>query len=285
MRIFIDRDALRSLLVMGAFVEARDAYTAGHLWRVSLYARLLGERAGLTPADAFLLGAGGFLHDVGKIGIPDAILANPGRLNPEARQIMESHPLIGHSVVRHHPMAPLVQDVILQHHERMDGQGYPGRLSGDRIGLYARIVAIADAFDAMTNARPYRERMSIAEAQAVLRDEAGRQFDADLVAEFLRIPTDDVLSHVVAHSEPGSPLVDCPTCGPILALPRGAGEGETIACRGCQGVMVIQKQEDRLAAIFTGDTVRYRPPGVSQADLDQIDRLLQGGPDSVEIDT
>lgn len=124
------RDLVASLLVMAWMVEARDPYTGGHLWRVSRYAELLAEALGWQPADIARVAIGGFLHDLGKIGIPDAILTKRERLTDDEYDVIRTHPDIGARLLAGHPLAALVNDAVLFHHERPDGNGYPRKRSG-----------------------------------------------------------------------------------------------------------------------------------------------------------
>ena len=153
---------LASLLVMAWVVEARDPYTGGHLWRVSRYAALLCERAGIPMDECARIAIGGFLHDLGKIGIPDAILRKRDKLTDDEMAIMKTHPDVGARLLAGHPLADLVRDAVLLHHETLDGSGYPKGIAGPDIPIAARIVGLCDAFDAMTSTRPYRAGMPMA---------------------------------------------------------------------------------------------------------------------------
>jgi hypothetical protein len=256
----MDRDAtgdlLQSLFVLAATVEARDPYTGGHLWRVSQYSRLLGERAGLRPAALGVVAVGGFLHDLGKVAVPDGILRKPGPLTADEREVVRAHPEIGAGLVARHPLGPLVVDAVRHHHERVDGEGYPGRLHGSDIAAEARIVAIADAFDAMTSSRPYRAARPVEHALRVIRDERGRQFDADLAEAFLGIARDGAVDHVVAHSEPGIPLLPCPVCGPVVVVGRRQGPGDTVLCPSCGAALRLLGPARERRAEPTGRTAK-----------------------------
>lgn len=184
MRLDVDRPLLKSLLLMGAVVEARDAYTGGHLWRVSRLARLLATQAGLPADEIARVSVGGFLHDLGKVGVPDAILNKPARLTDAEYDVIRTHPAIGDGLVAGHPLAVLARDAIRHHHERVDGSGYPDRLAAAELSVGARIVAIADVFDALTSTRAYHRGIGIAEALALLERDAGRHFDSGLLGNF-----------------------------------------------------------------------------------------------------
>jgi putative two-component system response regulator len=167
--------------------EFKDGGTAHHIKRLSRYSRILADALRLAPGDAEVLRHAVTMHDVGKIGIPDAILSKPGKLTGEERRIMETHPLIGARILEGSP-SELIEAgriVALTHHERWDGSGYPNGIAGEEIPLWGRICAVIDVFDALTTHRPYREPMPIAQALAALGEERGRHFDPALVDSFL----------------------------------------------------------------------------------------------------
>src|SRR4030067_1426624 len=146
---------LKSLFIMASMVEARDPYTGGHLWRVSQFCRVLAERGGLPPNQVARISLGGFLHDLGKIAVPDAILNKPARLTDGEYEIIKTHPDVGRRLLIDHPLAALAESAVFAHHERPDGMGYPQRLSQEQISVDRRIVGICDAFGAMTRTPPY----------------------------------------------------------------------------------------------------------------------------------
>jgi HD-GYP domain-containing protein (c-di-GMP phosphodiesterase class II) len=121
----MNKGLIKSLLVMADIVEARDPYTGGHLWRVSQFAKLLSIKVGLSETEAIEISLGGYLHDLGKVGIPDSILRKPEKLSEQEFEIIKSHPLIGGRIINQHPLSSLVCSPILEHHERLDGKGYP----------------------------------------------------------------------------------------------------------------------------------------------------------------
>lgn len=251
MRLDIDRKLLSSLLIMGSMVEARDAYTGGHLWRVAQFSRLLAERSGLDRTGVALAAVGGFLHDLGKIAIPDAILNKPDRLTEAEYAIIKTHPGIGREVLAQHPLAPLALDAVTFHHERPDGGGYPERLVGEQIPEVARMVAISDAFDAMTSTRSYRKGMAIARALAILEEERGTQFDPTLTGHFLDLGWAGKLDGIVGHSLAGHRLADCPTCGPVVAVHHLAN-GARHACRACGSEFRLHKRDGEAVLEATG---------------------------------
>lgn len=253
---------LASLLVMAWVVEARDPYTGGHLWRVSRYASLLAERAGLPRHECARISIGGFLHDLGKVGVPDAILRKPDRLSGWEYEQMQTHPELGERMLAGHPLAALVRDEVLLHHERPDGRGYPKGMSAEQIPMGPRVVGICDAFDAMTSSRPYRAGLPIAEALARLEAGLGQQFDAALGRIMLNLGREGLLDHIVGHSDDGIPLRACMTCGPTLVVRREQRPGEHIACPSCGG-------DYQLEQLRPGNELRAVPTGqrASAADL------------------
>jgi putative two-component system response regulator len=181
-------DAVAERRVMGfaLAIEARDPYTIGHCHRLARYAAMLGRRLGFTEGEMATLQLGAFLHDVGKVGIPDAVLLKPKALTPAEQGLMQQHTVIGDFLCR--PLASLVRvrEVIRHHHERLDGSGYPDRLRGDEIPVMAQVVAIVDLFDAVTTSRPYKPARSQSAAIECLRHEVDRGWKRqDLVEEFV----------------------------------------------------------------------------------------------------
>ena len=155
-------------------IEARDAYTEGHCQRLAQYGTAVGAALGLPPDDLQALQRGAYLHDVGKIGIPDAILMKPGTLTADEFAEMKKHPLIGARLCGELRSLARVRPIVRWHHERLDGSGYPDGLTGDAIPLLAQITGVVDVYDALTTRRPYRPALSHADACAVLRQEVAR---------------------------------------------------------------------------------------------------------------
>lgn len=170
--------ALASLV--GA-VNDHDTYTGGHSCRVADYTAALGRILGLPRADLSFLRQAGLVHDIGKIGIPDKILRKNGRLTEEELHLVRLHPILGASILSRFKNMERMIPVVLHHHERWDGSGYPSGLAGIDIPRESRIIFVADAFDAMTTDRPYGEILSTSEALTELRRCAGAQFDPQLV--------------------------------------------------------------------------------------------------------
>ena len=180
----LHRTYLSTVRAFISALEAKDTYTRGHSDRVADYARGLGETLGLKKRDLDMLVFGAVLHDIGKIGVTEGILNKPGPLTPEEWRVVRSHPEMGARIVGHIEYLEPAVGLILHHHERIDGRGYPHGLVGDDIELGARIITVADAFDAMTSERPYRHAMDVGQAVHILHLHAGRQFDRHVVDTF-----------------------------------------------------------------------------------------------------
>ncbi|MGH2849501.1 MAG: HD-GYP domain-containing protein, partial [Solirubrobacteraceae bacterium] len=172
-------------------VEARDAYTAHHAERVTAYAAELADASGLVLNEKPELEYGFLLHDIGKVGVPDAILFKPGKLSSSERAEMERHPLIGDEIIQDIEFLAPAREVVRHHHERWDGEGYPDGLEGEAIPLAARVFALADALDAITSDRPYRAARSLADARRELRRSEG-QFDPAVLDALDAIPDERI---------------------------------------------------------------------------------------------
>ena len=186
----LEHTVLHSLLALANALEARDHYTRGHSERVALWARRLAYAAGLPDPVADTISQAGLLHDLGKIGVPEVVLKKAGPLTEAEWSIMRQHPITGARI-----LAPLEffgegAVVVRHHHERQDGSGYPDGLTGDAIPIGARIVAVADVYDALRSDRPYRTALSHEETVARLRGESGRTLDPFLTELFI-----DLASH------------------------------------------------------------------------------------------
>ncbi|HEY3231016.1 MAG TPA: HD domain-containing phosphohydrolase [Roseiflexaceae bacterium] len=170
--------------VVAGAIDAKDPYTQGHSRRVSDFSVAIAEELGLSRDEIYHIKLGGILHDVGKIGVPDAILKKPDRLTDEEMAEMKQHPTKGYEIMQQEELRWLLRaelPALLQHHERLDGRGYPNGLKGDQIERIGRIVAVADVFDALTSDRPYRAGMPVDEAFAILRRGAGPELDPNCV--------------------------------------------------------------------------------------------------------
>jgi putative nucleotidyltransferase with HDIG domain len=167
-----------------ATLDARDRYTAGHSAAVAVYSRDIAERMGLAPDQQELVHLCGLVHDIGKIGLPVGLLEKPGPLTLDERRQMEEHTAIGERILANVADYAEIAEIVRHHHERVDGGGYPDRLRGTEIPLLARIIAVADAYDAMTSDRPYRDAMPTRVARMRLAQAVETQFDTSVVAAF-----------------------------------------------------------------------------------------------------
>jgi hypothetical protein len=176
-----------TLETLGSAIALRDSDTNGHNYRVSIYASRLGEEIGLPDQTMRTLIKGSFLHDVGKIGIPDEILLKAGKLSDKERAIMKTHVELGHAIIQRSRWLSDAREIVLFHHERLMGQGYPRGVSGNDIPIAARIFTIADVFDALTSKRPYKEAWSFEQAMETMNNGKGSHFDPVLLDAFNRI--------------------------------------------------------------------------------------------------
>jgi response regulator RpfG family c-di-GMP phosphodiesterase len=185
----IKRSYDHTLEALGAAIDLRDGPTAGHSRRVFLYSTEIAKVMGGLEKQMRNIGMGAWLHDIGKLAIPDAILLKPGLLTEDERRVMQRHAQIGYDLVKGIPFLADAAEIILAHHERCDGSGYPKGLKADAIPVGARIFAVADTFDAMTADRPYRRAVSFEASREVLERGSGKQYDPRVTKAFLGIPT------------------------------------------------------------------------------------------------
>jgi putative two-component system response regulator len=219
-------DAQNVVFALATAIEHKDDYTEGHGERVAVYARSLAEHAGLSPAETAAVHTGGILHDVGKIGCPDAILNKPGPLTPEEFEIIKRHPVDGWEICRHlRSMPHLALCCIRNHHEKLDGSGYPDGLADGQIPRTTRIMSICDVFDALATARAYKPAFPTETCFRILREESERGWwDGNLVEQFIAMMKERELDVPVnrARIEPilpgrGGAVI------PGAILPAGAG--------------------------------------------------------------
>jgi HD-GYP domain-containing protein (c-di-GMP phosphodiesterase class II) len=192
-------------------IDAKDSYTCGHSDRVATIARLLAQELGLDEAEAERVYLAGLLHDIGKIGVPDNILLKAGKLTDAEFEMIKKHPVIGYNVLKDLHQISHVLPGVLHHHESVNGLGYPAGLKGDQIPLVARILAVADAFDAMTSNRPYRAGMPFGKAFEILRNRSGVQWDSRVVDALFASRTQVELlfeGSSLSESEPGESAPD-----------------------------------------------------------------------------
>jgi len=195
-----------TLIALVTALDARERDTQLHSLRVRAYAVLLGKQLGLNPHQLAILGEAALLHDVGKIGVPDAILLKPDGLTPKEREVVEKHPITGERILRDVPFLQEAARIVYAHHERYDGGGYPEGLAGSEIPLGARIFAVVDTFDALRSPRPYKPALSYEEAARTIQEGSGTQFDPRVVEAFLSVPKKkwDALAEQVRREHAGA---------------------------------------------------------------------------------
>lgn len=186
----------RNLLVsLANVIEAKDAYTEGHTRRVSTYARSIGEKMGLTRDQLGNLETAAMIHDIGKVGVSEAILNKPGKLTDDEFDLMKKHPRIGETILKPLGSLKACLDPVRHHHEKLDGSGYPDGLIGDEISMEARILAVADIFDALYSERPYRNKLPLEKARAIIAEETERGLlDTQVVQTLFRLLDDGELA-------------------------------------------------------------------------------------------
>lgn len=177
-----------TLEALGGALDLKDAETEGHCQRVTAYTIFIGKAMNIDRPRLRHIARGAFLHDIGKMAIPDAILRKPGPLTEEEKSLMQRHCEIGYNMLRRIPFLRVAADIVLSHQEFFDGSGYPRRLRGEEIPLGARIFAVADTLDAMISDRPYRKALPISDARTEIQRCAGSQFDPKVVGVFLSLP-------------------------------------------------------------------------------------------------
>jgi putative nucleotidyltransferase with HDIG domain len=177
---------LDTIHAMVASIDAKDPYTNGHSQRVSEFSVAIGRQLELSPEDIHQLRIGALLHDIGKIGIPDHILSKPGHLTPEEITKMKEHPTIGANIMKNVRLLREELPALAEHHEHIDGTGYPNGLSGGQISLFGRIVAVADVFDALTSIRPYRQPLEVEEVLNRMQHDSGSHFDENCVQALIK---------------------------------------------------------------------------------------------------
>ncbi|EGR2797261.1 HD-GYP domain-containing protein [Vibrio navarrensis] len=246
---------LESLLILAWVVEAKDPYTGGHLWRVSKYANLIAKALDLDEKTVARVTLGGFLHDLGKISVPDNILTKQGPLTDEEYSVIKTHPTEGVRLIFNHPLSAIVIESIGLHHERFDGKGYPKGMARDAIPIEAKIVAVCDAFDAMTSQRSYRGAMSKEKALAIIQDNLGTQFDPTVGERFIELGNRSKFDEIILHSDDHIPLHNCPTCGPTITQYRSDKVGSTLHCPVCLSQVELINEGQKINIKPTMNTV------------------------------
>lgn len=187
----LEKAYLESIETLRYTVEAKDPYTRGHSDRVSAYSVLIGEKLELQEEEIKTLRIGGLFHDIGKIGIPDSILLKEAKLSDDEYSQIKNHPAIGAHILNNATIFQDILPIVMHHHERYDGNGYPGKLKGEAIPYLARITAVADTFDAMTSKRTYRDALPLQTVISEIERCSGSQFDPAIASAFLDILKND----------------------------------------------------------------------------------------------
>jgi response regulator RpfG family c-di-GMP phosphodiesterase len=229
----LNRAYLSMLAVLANAIEARDHYTIGHTWRVARFGQAIARRLGWTEEKISELEVGGVLHDIGKIGVPDSILTKAGPLSVEEEEQMMLHPEIGARMLRDVPSLRHVLPYVLHHHEYYDGTGYPHRLAEQAIPIQARLLAVADALDAMTSDRPYRSGLDPETAMAELSDNAGTQFDPVIIEALTQAYEAGELDAYLQAEPVGQRAVICPHCSTSQTPGEESIEQGSTVCPTC----------------------------------------------------
>jgi hypothetical protein len=224
------------LEVLAVALDFRDNETAGHSRRVVRYCSEIAQMMGCPRNTWVEINRGAFLHDLGKIAIPDAILFKKGKLSPQEWGVMKTHPWIGYNLVSRIPLLASVAEILLTHHERYDGAGYPRGLKGEEIPLGARIFAVADTLDAMTSDRPYRKALPFSSAREEITRESGHQFDPQVVEAFLAIP-EQMLRGVILGEKRRTTRVPFAT---LVSCRAGERELNSLSRDICEGGMLLE---------------------------------------------
>ncbi len=224
------------LEVLGVALDFRDNETAGHSRRVVRYCVEIGQAMGCTSDMLVEINRGAHLHDIGKIAIPDAILFKKGKLTPQEWGVMRTHAWIGYNLVSRISLLQSVAGILLTHHERYDGTGYPRGLKGAEIPLGASIFAVADTLDAMTSDRPYRKALPFSAAREEITRESGRQFDPEVVKAFLAIP-EEMLRGVVLGEKRRTARLPLATA---VSCRMGEREHNLLSRDICEGGMLLE---------------------------------------------
>ncbi len=252
----LERSYRETLIALANAIELRDHYTVGHTWRVTGFALRVARRMGWPQERLDQVEMGGVLHDIGKIAVDDAILRKPGRLTDDEFAIMKIHPERGAQLLQEISHLESVVPYCLYHHERFDGAGYPFGLAGQAIPEEGRLIAVADAFDAMTSHRPYRSALDPDEAARRIAQCSGTQFDprfADALLECYRAgDLDDVLQE---HPDRGRGLT-CPYCSTNIPLAAEVTHNDTVACQVCSCVVRVLLTDDEPAGVIVSRTGR-----------------------------
>ncbi len=189
---------LNTVKALAAAIDAKDAYTHGHSFRVAKYSVAIGRQLKIAEQELPDLEIAAYMHDLGKIGVSEAVLAKPGKLSAEEFEEIKKHPVLTNKILEPIHLPDFIVNATLQHHERLDGRGYPLGLKGDEISLFAKIIAVADVFDALTSARPYRDAMTVEDALTIICQGKDTEFDRKVVRAFFSALRDNVADQELA---------------------------------------------------------------------------------------
>lgn len=278
MGVKIDTNLLNSLLVLGTIIEAKDPFTGGHVWRVAEYSKLIAEKAGLSESECFQAYLSGYVHDIGKVGIPDKILNKSMSLTKDEYEVIKTHTTIGGEILRAHPLAPVVRDTVIHHHERIDGNGYPDSLEGSQINIITKIVAIADTFDALTSVRPYKEVIPCDKAIYLLNGQKDKRFDDKLVSILIHAVENDEVTNIIGHSWHFRPLASCEKCGPVIAVNTDKKDGDLILCSVCNGKYRLNANGNDFEIEYLED---QETVVTTEIDYTQINKITELCPEEV----
>lgn len=188
--------SVQTITTIARMLDARDSYTEGHSQRVAVYCTSLAKGLGMSEEEIDNVHKVALLHDIGKIGVPDAVLNKPGRLSDEEYAAMKQHTTVGGEIIKDVKTIPNIYDGVRHHHERYDGRGYPDGLKGEQIPYIARLIAVADAYDAMTSTRVYRKHLMNEKVMSELENGAGTQFDPDVVGKLIELLNAGVIENL-----------------------------------------------------------------------------------------
>lgn len=234
-----------TLRVLANAIEARDSYTIGHTWRVCRFAQTLARELGWDKAKIDQIEIGGLLHDIGKIGIDDSILRKPSRLSKEEYERMKQHPELGAKMLSNIEFLKPYLPYILFHQERYDGHGYPTQLSGKEIPVEGRLLAIADAFDAMTSDRPYRNGLSPVIAIEEIKKLREKQFDPEMSDAFIKIFNEGKLTQYLQKKDKSGANIFCPICHSSLILKDLLLKGSEYICPICKHPLEVSLKKQK----------------------------------------
>lgn len=228
----LEKSYHEAIYVLAEASEFKDAETGAHIWRMARYSAALAAAAGYDADVCRQLELAAPLHDIGKLGIPDAVLNKPGKLDAAERAIMQTHAIIGHKILSEStaPIFQMAATIALHHHEKWDGSGYPAALCGTAIPVMARIVAIADVFDALSMTRSYKEAWPFDRAMKTLTDGVGKHFDPTLVDHFIRIQPQilAIRDECLARTNPGSANADRSRVASHICPPFGCAADKSV---------------------------------------------------------